>query len=89
MASSPSVQPAGCPLAALAPLADLVLEGGPGLPLGINDIIRSEAAEADHGARVAETFGLLGASQIRSDCVHPNDAGYATIAAAFISAFES
>jgi hypothetical protein len=42
-----------CPLAALAPLADLVLEGGGPVTAGLNDIIRQRAAAV--GAVVVET----------------------------------
>jgi len=84
----------GCPLNALEPLGNLVLEGNPalGLPLGANDLIRSIAAA--HDAEVAELVpggvfpALLGPSNILPDCVHANDSGYAIIAGAFADAFE-
>jgi lysophospholipase L1-like esterase len=84
----------GCPMNGLAPLGETVLEGNPaiGLPLGLNDLIRSIAAA--HNAGVAELVpggvfpALLGPSDILPDCVHANDSGYAIIADAFAHAFE-
>jgi lysophospholipase L1-like esterase len=75
-----------CRLASLAPLADAVLEGGPGVPVGLNDLIRSIAAA--HGVLVAETYGQLGPDELvgGSDCLHPNDAGYQVITEAFAAA---
>ncbi len=75
----------GCPLNALAPLGDIVLEGEPLLAAGLNDIIRAIAAA--HGAEVADTFGHLSRDDIQPDCVHANDAGYAEIAEQFSDAF--
>ncbi|MGH2750606.1 MAG: SGNH/GDSL hydrolase family protein [Actinomycetota bacterium] len=76
----------GCRLSAFVPLGDLVLEGGPGLPVGMNDIIRSVAAGVD--ASVAETFGLLGPDDLvgGADCLHADDSGYQIIADAFADA---
>jgi len=79
-----------CNLAGLAPLADLVLEGGDPLgPVGFNDLIRSIAAA--NGAEVADTFGDLTASDLAggTDCLHPNDSGHGIIAAEFLEAFGS
>jgi lysophospholipase L1-like esterase len=84
----------GCPLAGLADLGETVLEGNPaiGLPLGLNDLIRSIAAA--HNAGVADLVpggvfpALLGPSNILPDCVHANDSGYQIIADAFAHAFE-
>jgi lysophospholipase L1-like esterase len=75
-----------CRLASLAPLADAVLEGGLGVAVGLNDLIRSIAA--DHGVLVAETYGQLGPGELvgGSDCLHPNDAGYQVITEAFAAA---
>jgi lysophospholipase L1-like esterase len=75
-----------CRLASLAPLADAVLEGGPGVTAGLNDLIRSIAAA--HGVLVAETYGQLGPDDLvgGNDCLHPNDAGYQIITEAFAAA---
>lgn len=63
---------------------DLLLEGGtPALPLGFNDLIRMVSAQ--HGATVAETFGLLGSDDMY-DCKHPDGSGHAKIATAFEAA---
>ena len=75
-----------CPLNALAPLGDMILEGGPGLPVGLNDLIRAIAAA--HGAAVADTFGQLAPNDILPDCVHANDDGYEIIADQFKDAFK-
>ena len=40
-----------------------------------------------HDAGVAETFGLIGPSDLQPDCLHTNDAGYEIIADAFIDSF--
>jgi lysophospholipase L1-like esterase len=71
-----------CVRAALAPLADVVLEGGPGLE-GLNDRIRRISAA--NGVLVADTYGLLGPGDLvgGTDCLHPNDAGHQKIAQAF------
>ena len=76
----------GCSLNALAPLVDVLLEGGGPVTTGLNDIIRSAAAS--HGARVAETVGLLDAADMQPDCRHANDAGYQKIGAAFVRALD-
>jgi lysophospholipase L1-like esterase len=75
-----------CRLASLAPLADAVLEGGLGVTVGLNDLIRSIAAA--HGVLVAETYGQLGPGELvgGTDCLHPNDAGYQVITEAFAAA---
>jgi lysophospholipase L1-like esterase len=77
-----------CRLAALAPLAQLVLEGGGPLPAGLNDIIRSQAAA--HGAVVVETAPVIGLDDLvgGSDCLHPDNSGHAAIAGAFASAID-
>ena len=76
-----------CDLAALAPLADAVLEGGNGLQAGLNDIIRGVAG-AVGGVTVVETYGLLGASDFvgGNDCLHPDDSGHRKIAKAYAAA---
>jgi lysophospholipase L1-like esterase len=73
-----------CPLAALAPLADIVLEGGGPVALGLNDIIRQQAAAV--GAVVVETAPVVQLSEVQPDCLHPNAAGHADIADAFADA---
>jgi lysophospholipase L1-like esterase len=72
-----------CDEAALAPLADIFLEGGPGIEAGLNDIIRTTAATYDAG--VADAFGLFSNGDLvgGSDCLHPADSGYAIIAQQF------
>jgi lysophospholipase L1-like esterase len=78
----------GCQLSQFVPLGNLVLEGGPGLPVGLNDLIRSISAGVD--ASVAETFGLLGPDDLvgGTDCLHANDSGYRIIADAFAEAID-
>jgi lysophospholipase L1-like esterase len=80
---------AACRLAALAPLAQLVLEGGGPVPAGLNDIIRA-SAEA-HGAVVAETAALIGPEDLvgGTDCLHPDNSGHADIAAAFAAVIDA
>ncbi len=60
-----------------------MLEGGNGLPGGLNDIIRAVAAAT--GVTVVETGGLLGADDFvgGTDCLHPDDSGHRKIARAF------
>ena len=85
---NPLVSPS-CPLSPQAALADALLEGNPamGLPGGLNDLIRVNAAS--HGVRVADVFGLLGPSEVQPDCRHANDGGYQIIASEFIVAASS
>jgi lysophospholipase L1-like esterase len=71
----------GCPVNYLAGAADLVLEGGGPIPAGINDIIRVTAAAYD--VRVAETYAIIGPTDVRPDCLHANDVGHAKVAQAF------
>ena len=72
-----------CFLADLAPLADLVLEGGGPLPFGLNDIIRGVSAAT--GVTVVETYGELRREDFvgGDDCLHPDDSGYKKIAKLF------
>jgi lysophospholipase L1-like esterase len=78
-----------CRLAALAPLAQLVLEGGGPVPAGMNDIIRASAQA--HGAVVAETAALIGPEDLvgGTDCLHPDNSGHADIAAAFAAVIDA
>jgi len=73
-----------CDQSAIAPAAELVLEGAPdgSLP-GMNDIIRQVAAGTN--VLVAEAYGVVGAEDLvgGEDCLHPNDAGYQAIADEF------
>ena len=80
---------AACRLAALAPLAQLVLEGGGPVPAGLNDIIR--AAAAAYGAVVVETAPVIGPEDLvgGTDCLHPDDSGHADIAGAFAAVDDS
>ena len=73
-----------CELSDLAPLADIVLEGGGPLPGGLNDIIRGVAG-AVGGVTVVETYGLLTSDDLvgGEDCLHPDDSGHRKIARAF------
>jgi lysophospholipase L1-like esterase len=78
-----------CYLSGLAPVATLVLEGGPGLAYGLNDITRSVAATYD--ATVAETFGVLDPADWildsgTGDCLHPNGGGHEKVKDAFLAA---
>jgi lysophospholipase L1-like esterase len=78
----------GCRLAALSPLADLVLEGGGPVPAGLNDIIRATAAR--YGAVVVETAPLIKVDDLvgGADCLHPDDSGHQKIAGAFADAID-
>ncbi len=73
-----------CRLAALAPLADIVLEGGGPVTVGLNDIIRAQAAAVD--AVVVETAPVVDLTEVQPDCLHPNGDGHADIAEAFADA---
>lgn len=72
-----------CDRSAAAGMAAALLEGGAGLPAGLNDLIRASAAQG--GAAVAETYGLVGPSDLvgGTDCLHPVDSGHQIIADAF------
>lgn len=65
-------------------LAAVVLEGGPGVPLGLHDIMRDVAA--DYDVEVAEVFGDLAPADWvgGNDCLHPVDSGYEKVADAFV-----
>lgn len=72
-----------CFLSDLEPLADLVLEGGGPVRIGMNDIIRATATAT--GVEIADTFGQLGDGDFvgGEDCLHPNKHGYHQIARVF------
>ena len=74
---------AACVRAPFASLGDLVLEGGPGLPVGFNDIIRGVAALFD--VEVADIYGQLSVDDWvgGDDCTHPDTSGYLKIAKVF------
>jgi lysophospholipase L1-like esterase len=78
----------GCVLAPLAPVADIVLEGGGVLPLGLNGLIRTTAAA--HDVAVADLYGALDADDWvgGQDCLHPDDSGHAIIAGLVAAAVE-
>jgi lysophospholipase L1-like esterase len=67
-------------------LGALALEGGPGVPQGLHDIIRETAARYD--VRVAEVFGDLAPEDWLggNDCLHPDDSGYDKVTDAFLEA---
>jgi lysophospholipase L1-like esterase len=69
-----------CHLAGLEPLADAVLEGGAGIPVGFNDLIKAVAAAT--AVEVADTFGQLDPEDWvgGTDCLHPDISGYQKIA---------
>jgi lysophospholipase L1-like esterase len=72
-----------CFLAPLEPFGDIVLEGGPGLAVGFNDIIRNVAAATS--VEVADTFGQLDLDDWvgGQDCTHPDISGHHKIANIF------
>jgi lysophospholipase L1-like esterase len=65
-------------------LADVVLEGGSGVPQGLHDIMRVVAARYD--VQVADVFGDLGPQDWvgGADCLHPDDSGYDEVTDAFL-----
>lgn len=79
---------AACDLAALAPLADSVLNGGPGVPVGFNTLIGLVASAT--GAEVADMFGRLDVDDWvgGTDCLHPDKSGYHEMAAAFLEVLD-
>ncbi len=78
----------GCERAAAVQTADVLLEGGAGVPVWLNDLIRARAAQV--GAGVAETYGQLGPGDLvgGDDCLHPVDPGYRIIADAFAATWD-
>ena len=79
-----------CQLSHLAPLAEVALEGIPGVQPGLNDLIRGVAAGVG-GITVVETYGLLGEKDFvgGDDCLHPDDSGHLKIAKVFRRAMSS
>jgi lysophospholipase L1-like esterase len=80
---------ANCDLGAIPgaiQLADLVLEGGPGVPQGLHDIMRQVGGRYD--VLIAEVYGDLGPGDWvgGSDCLHPDDSGYDKVTVAFLEA---
>ncbi|MGH8923382.1 MAG: SGNH/GDSL hydrolase family protein [Acidimicrobiia bacterium] len=77
-----------CFRAPLAPLADVLLEGGPGVPVGFNDIIRLVAASTD--VDIADTYGQLEDADFvgGEDCLHPDISGYHKIAEIFLDVID-
>ena len=71
-----------CGLAGLAPLGEVVLEGGAvggvALPQGLNDVIAAAAARV--GAIVVPLRGEVGVGELVGDCLHPNAEGHRVIA---------
>jgi lysophospholipase L1-like esterase len=65
-------------------LGAVVLEGGPGVPQGLHDVMREIAARYD--VQVAEVFGDLGPEDWvgGTDCLHPDDSGYDKVTVAFL-----
>jgi lysophospholipase L1-like esterase len=65
-------------------LADIVLEGGTGVPVGLHDIMREVAAQYD--VEVVSVFGQLAPADWLggADCLHPVDSGYQKVANAFL-----
>ena len=54
----------------------------------LNATIEDAAAEVP-GVRVADVASAgIGPDDLRADCLHPNDSGYARIAQAFLAALE-
>jgi len=79
---------AACVLAQFEAFGDLVLEGGPGFPIGFNDLI--ELVAAGTGAEVADTFGELTVDDWvgGEDCLHPDISGYHAIAKVFLEVLD-
>lgn len=77
-----------CVLAPFEEFGDLVLEGGPGFPIGFNDMIALVAAATD--AEVADMFGELADDDWvgGQDCTHPNVSGYHKMARVFLDVLD-
>lgn len=74
-----------CVLAPFEEFGDLVLEGGPGLAVGFNELI--EVIAAGTGVEVADMYGQLSPEDWvgGEDCRHPDISGYHTMADVFLS----
>lgn len=74
-----------CVLAPFEEFGDLVLEGGPGLDTGFNELI--EAIAAATGVEVAEMYGQLSPDDWvgGEDCRHPDISGYHEMADVFLA----
>jgi len=77
-----------CVLAPFEDFGDLVLEGGPGFPIGFNDVIELVAAAT--GAEVAEMFDELADEDWvgGQDCRHPDISGYHKMAEVFLDVLD-
>jgi lysophospholipase L1-like esterase len=77
-----------CNLASLAPAAELALEGDGAVVPGLNNLIRQIAAFRH--VLIAEGYGRLSSNNFvgGNDCRHPNSAGHAKLAAAFLEALK-
>lgn len=77
-----------CVLAPFKEFGDLVLEGGPGFPVGFNDMIELVAAAT--GAEVADMFGELADDDWvgGQDCTHPDISGYHKMAEVFLDVLD-
>jgi lysophospholipase L1-like esterase len=78
---------ANCNLGAIpgaVQLANLVLEGGPGVPQGLHDIMREVGGRYE--VQVAEVYGDLAPADWvgGADCLHPDDSGYDKVTDAFL-----
>lgn len=76
-----SLQNPGCLFSRFASLAAPIIEQ-------VNAIIEAAASEVQ-GVRIADVAHAgIGPTDLRADCLHPNDSGYARIAQAFVEALE-
>lgn len=77
-----------CILAQFESFADIVLEGGPGFPTGLNLVI--ETAATANGAEVADMFGQLTIEDWvgGDDCTHPDISGYNKMARIFLDVLD-
>jgi lysophospholipase L1-like esterase len=77
-----------CVLAPYEDFGALVLEGGPGFPIGFNDVIEQVAAAT--GAEVADMYGQLDDDDWvgGQDCTHPDISGYHQMAEVFLEVID-